>query len=227
MLTGRRVIVGSHTPSMPISRSLSRPPTPQPQFFWLNAFWLLADISAGVESVKGQYLLLLVLVLAGAGLAGCTSSAPAETNQTAAGRDAYTAAYYTAMDHHYTAECYFNNGTAAWESGDFRQAISDYANSSMEYDAAAANYEAMGRYGSDDSEKSFSDGLRKCSVNLSKAATDFMESAIALLANDEGKAYSLFNQGQDEVTASDALLLTALNQTPGWLKNASAGNATG
>ena len=182
---------------------------------------MLADICAGVESVKVQYMLLLLAVLFAVTVAGCTSSAPAVGNQTESSRNSYTNAYYTGLEHHYNAECNFNNGTGCWERESYRQAISDYANASMEYDAAAANYEVMGRYAADQREKDFGDSMRQCSVNLSRAATNFMESAIALQAENTDKAYSLFELGQAEVNASDVQLNRSAYLLPVWLRNAS------
>ena len=170
--------------------------------------------------MKVQYILLVLAVIFAVTIAGCTSSAPAVENQTESGRNIYTNAYYTGLEHHYNAECNFNNGTSSWERESYRQAISDYANASMEYDSAAANYEIMGRNAADQQEKDFSDSMRQCSVNLSRAATSYMESAIALQAENTDKAYSLFEQGQAEVNASDVYLNRSTYLLPEWLRNA-------
>ena len=92
------------------------------------------------------------------------------------------------MDHHGWAQDYFNNGTMAWENSDFRQAIADYANASMEYNAAANSYGQMARYAGSPQEKEFGDSLRGCTFNLSLASDSFMNAAIALETERHGES---------------------------------------
>ncbi|OPY27442.1 MAG: hypothetical protein A4E28_02017 [Methanocella sp. PtaU1.Bin125] len=163
----------------------------------------------------------IVVVLAIA-VAGCTGSAP-EGGTGLSKQDAYLNAYCTGMDYHSRAQDYFSNGTIAWESGDFRKAVAEYANASMDYDAAANVYGEMARYAASPGDGAFGDSLRGCAFNLSRASDSFMNAAIALEENDTDKAYGLFEEGQSYVNDSDMMLDRCIALTPEWLLNLTSG----
>jgi uncharacterized protein YceK len=166
-------------------------------------------------------VLFAVIILAAAS-SGCASSVQ-DDSKVQSGQDAYLSAYIDGMDHHGWAQDYFNNGTLAWDNYDFRQTIADYANASMEYNAAANSYGQMARYASSPLEKEFGDSLRGCTFNLSLAADSFMNAAISMQKNDTEKAYVLFDEGQSRVDSSDALLNRSIELTPGWMLNMTSG----
>ena len=167
---------------------------------------------------------MLAVMAAAISVSGCASSAP--DNSASQTRDAYTDAYAQGMDQHVQAQSDFDNGTAAWESDDLREAIADYANASMESDAAASCYGIMRGYAGDQQETDFSDSLRGCAYNLSLASDDFMNSAIALQANDSDQANSSFDDGQARLDDSDALLNRSIDLTPEWLADLAASDSS-
>lgn len=166
-------------------------------------------------------VLFAVIILAAAS-SGCASSVQ-DDSKVQSGQDAYLRAYIDGMDHHGWAQDYFNNGTLAWENYDFRQTIADYANASMEYNAAADSYGQMARYAGSPQEKEFGDSLRGCTFNLSLAADSFMNAAISMQKNDTEKARGLFEDGLSRVDSSDAMLNRSIELTPGWMLNMTSG----
>jgi rubrerythrin len=127
------------------------------------------------------------------------------------------------MGQHAAGQDFFNNGTLAWEASDFRTAIANYANASMNYTMAAKDYVIMARYARGTQEKEFADSLRGCAFNLSQASDNFVNAAIALGQNDSNAAYDWFSQGQAHVDASEALLNRSIAATPGWLITLASG----
>jgi hypothetical protein len=127
------------------------------------------------------------------------------------------------MAQHAAGQDYFNNGSAAWEAGDFRAAIADYANASLNYTVAAKDYTVMARYARGEQEKVFADSLRGCALNLSIASDNFVNAAVSLRQNDTNTAYDWFCQGQAHVDASEALLNRSIASTPDWLTALASG----
>jgi uncharacterized protein YceK len=166
-------------------------------------------------------IILFAIVIAAASLAGCASSVQ-DDGKSQLAQDAYLSVYSEGMDHHGWAQEYFNNGTIAWENSDMRQAIADYANASMEYNAAADCYGQMARYAGSTQDREFGDSLRGCTFNLSLASDSFMNAAIAFEKNDTDKAYALFDEGRSCVEVSDAMLNRSIELIPAWLLNLSS-----
>ncbi len=167
-------------------------------------------------------IILFIMVIAAAALAGCASSVQDDSNSQLA-QDAYLNAYSNGMDYHGWAQDFFNNGTIAWENSDFRQAIADYANASMGYDAAANSYGQMARYAGSPHDREFGDSLRGCAFNLSIASDSFMNAAIAMERNDTDTAYALFEEGMSRVDTSDRMLNRSIELVPAWMLNQSSG----
>jgi hypothetical protein len=163
---------------------------------------------------------LLATLVAAAALSGCTSAPEPSVNQT---RDAYMHAYSAGMAWHALAQDNFNDGTRAWEDSDFRTAIADYANASLNYTQAAKDYTIMARYAHGAGEKDFADSLRGCAFNLSLASDNFVNAAIELLQNNSSTAYDWYTQGQADVDASEALLNRSIAATPDWLAALASG----
>jgi hypothetical protein len=164
------------------------------------------------ESRKIIFFVAIAVMMA---LGGCTG-APADNidNQS---RDAYLQDYIAGMEQHAAGQDFFNNGTQAWEAGDFRVAIADYANASQNYTMAAKDYGIMARYARGIQEKDFADSLRGCAFNLSQASDNFMNAAIALGQSDSNAADDWFTRGLSQVDASEALLNRSIAATPDWL----------
>jgi hypothetical protein len=160
-------------------------------------------------------MIILFVTVAVLAIAGCTG-APVDIadNQS---RDAYLQAYAAGIEQHSAGQDYFNNGTLAWEAGDLRLAIADYANASQNYTRAAKDYGIMAGYARGPQEKEFADSLRGCVLNLSQASDNFVNAAIALGQNDSNAAYDWFSRGQARVDASEALLNRSIATTPEWL----------
>lgn len=174
------------------------------------------------QSTKTAVTVLFAVVVLAAALAGCTSSVQDDSNGQPM-MDAYVNAYSAGMDHHSLAQDYFNAGTRAWENSDLRQSVADYANASMEYDAAANSYSQMARYSGSPRDEEFGNSLRGCTFNLSLASDSFMNAAIALGRNDTEKAYDLFEEGQSYVNSSDAMLNRSIEFTPEWMLSLMSG----
>jgi hypothetical protein len=143
-----------------------------------------------------------------------------DDNQT---RDAYLNAYVAGIAQHAAGQNFFNNGSLAWEAGDFRTAIAQYANASLNYSRAVKDYEVMARYARGTQEKEFADSLRGCAFNISQASDDFVSSAVALGDNDSETAYQWFIQGQRLVDASEEMLNRSIATTPQWLVDLASG----
>jgi hypothetical protein len=170
---------------------------------------------------SGLAIILFLAIAAALAVSGCTSSPSGlNDNQT---RDAYLNAYTAGIWEHAVGQNFFNNGTAAWEAGDFRTAIAQYANASLNYSRATKDYEIMGRYARNAQEKEFSNSLHGCTFNLSKASDDFMNAAITLGMNDTDTAYQWYNNGQACLDSSEALLNQSIANTPQWLMDLASG----
>lgn len=164
------------------------------------------------------FFLALAAALAVSGCAGAPSGD--DVNRS---RSAYLDAYASGLERHAAGQSCFNNGTLAWEASDFRAAIAQYANASLEYSEAAKDYEVMARHARGAKEKEFAESLRGCAFNLSQASDGFVNAAIALAENDTDAAYDWFCSGHDYMDASDALLDRAIAATPGWLTALASG----
>jgi hypothetical protein len=169
----------------------------------------------------GLTIIFIAAVAAVAALAGCAGAPP--DNSVNLSRDAFLHAYIAGMEQHAAGQGYFNNGTLAWEDSDYRAAIANYANASLNYSQATKDYTIMARYAREAQEKEFADSLRGCALNLSLASDNFVNAAIALGQNDSNTAYDWFSQGQARVDASEALLNRSIASTPGWLTALASG----
>ena len=166
-------------------------------------------------------IIFIAAVAAVMAMAGCAGAPP--DNSVNLSREAFLNAYIAGMEQHAAGQNFFNNGTMAWEGNDYRAAIANYANASLNYSQATKDYTVMARYAREAQEKEFADSLRGCAYNLSLASDNFMNAAIALGQNDSKTAYDWFSQGQLRVDASEALLNRSIATTPGWLTALASG----
>lgn len=166
-------------------------------------------------------IVFIAAVVVVAAVAGCAGAPPDDSVNRS--RDAFLHAYIAGMEQHAAGQNYFNNGTMAWEDSDYRMAIANYANASLDYSQATKDYTIMARYARETQEKEFADSLRGCTFNLSLASDNFVNAAIALGQNDSKTAYDWFSQGQARVDASEALLDRSIAATPGWLTALASG----
>jgi hypothetical protein len=123
-------------------------------------------------------IIFLAAVAAVTAVAGCAGALP--DNSVNQSRDAFLNAYIAGMEQHAAGQNFFNNGTRAWEDSDYRKAIANYANASLNYFQATKDYTIMARYARDARERGFADSLRGCASNLSFASDNFVNAAISL-----------------------------------------------
>lgn len=181
----------------------------------------IAGVTGESFRPSGLAIILFLAIAATLAVSGCTSSPTGgNDNQT---RDAYLNAYTAGIWEHAVGQDFFNNGTAAWEASDYRTAIARYASASLNYSRAAKDYEIMGKYARNAQEKEFSNSLRGCVFNLSKASDDFVNAAVALGTNDTDTAYQWYTKGQTCVDTSEALLNRSIANTPQWLMDLASG----
>jgi len=166
-------------------------------------------------------IILLTVIVSVVALAGCAGS-PQKSGDNQS-RDAYLQAYGTGLEWHAAGQDHFNNGTLAWENGDYRTAIADYANASMNYGEAAKYYGIMARYARGAQESEFAGSLRGCVFNISQASDNYMNAAIALLRNDSVTASDWFSRGGAHVDAGEALLSRSVATMPKWLSALASG----
>lgn len=151
---------------------------------------------------------------------GCT--APRETVNTTSDDTAdnlarYIEEYNRGMEHHLIAKDNFNNGSIAWDSGNYTAAAEYYKKAMDEYRIATDHYLSMGQYAGNNTERVFAERLCNCTRYLTFAVDNFTMSIEDARAGNMTGSNEHFYEGQSLIDKSEAMLNMSLEVLPEWL----------